>query len=275
MSGYQVITGPPGRNGKDGCRGERGCMGPTGPPGPCGGPTGPTGPTGDAGIAPKILVGSGPPTQNISDEDGSALYLDKVSWNVFHYNKNNGWSFVGNIRGGTGLIGPAGPTGSSGRSGPTGPPGPVGVTGSRGPTGPECSHCDAEPLTFYKESVNGVATQFATEVVTNLEVASKRSYAIVTMSASGYFTNGMSPVPAASDGIINFSIRINGGGMLSNKISYNKGSRYWETNMTRRIVISNSTTNNFTIDWSNNISGVTPTINSNGESFVSLTVQCI
>lgn len=161
-------TGPQGDMGPTGPTGDIGVEGPTGPLGPTGetgatGPTGPTGAQGETGMTgptgPTGPQGEGYSifetydTIELMEADAANVPVGKfvmISSNVedpdnakVYVRNENGFGFVADMSGATGMTGPTGPQGETGLTGPTGP---TGAEGPLGPTGPTGATGDTGPL---------------------------------------------------------------------------------------------------------------------------------
>jgi hypothetical protein len=128
-------------------------------------------------------------------------------------------------------------------------------------------------MSIYHTEVNdGTATTLPYYPISGFNVTTSKPYAVVTLSVSGYFRTDN----ATSGGAMHFTVRSMGGPSLSMRVPYRCGDSYWIGSMTRQIVISTSSTNSFSVSWFNTpdnpLSNVMPTINSDGESYISLTI---
>ena len=120
--GPQGPAGDTGPAGPQGVQGERGFPGQTGPQGPSGadGNTGPQGSQGPAGTAGAGFTGG----------------AYNSSTGVVSFTSDDGLGFsTADLRGATGLQGPAGQNGVDGNTGPQGAQGPTGPTGPQGAAG--------------------------------------------------------------------------------------------------------------------------------------------
>lgn len=137
-AGPQGEPGPAGEAGAPGAAGEAGPQGPEGPQGEIG-PQGPEGPPGEPGEDGTSLQFAGavdtaanlPPTANPGEG-----YIANDTGHLWIYDGVTPWVDAGEIRGPTGLQGPAGPQGEVGPAGPEGPAGEAGPQGEVGPAGP-------------------------------------------------------------------------------------------------------------------------------------------
>lgn len=127
-----IPAGPTGATGATGATGPTGATGATGPQGPQGngGASGATGPAGGSGNTWDVFTNMTEP--NVTGTNPGDMALSTFEGQQFNVHSWNGssWSFIGDIRGGSGPAGEQGPAGETGGSGPTGP------QGEGGPEGP-------------------------------------------------------------------------------------------------------------------------------------------
>jgi hypothetical protein len=278
---YILVSGPCGATGETGPRGRPGRDGRDGCPGPPGGPCGPTGHTGHRGPPGHIVTGNGPPTNVVPPNDNSkALYLDISTGNVYYYNYPN-WMLVGNIRGPKGPAGETGATGATGATGQKGDDGygfdgatgPVGPTGPTGPAGNKIIQVDV-PIA-YIETTTGFAQIQSQNIGSMVTFNSNSNNSYVNISASGIFTiNGIAGYSPVNGNII-IDLIVNGSVSCQLIIPFRQGDDRWIGSMTRRVPISNGSSNVVTMQWRVNTAEVNPTLVSASSDFITATITYV